>query len=647
LVLALAFTSVVYKAWTLSITIDEAFTYNNWCTGPFSAFFTLSGYNNHPLNTQLCRASVTLFGPGEFTLRLPSVLFSLLYFASMYRLARLLFGASGWLLLTVAVNCANPLVLDHFSTARGYGMGLALWTLGAYYVARWISKPDAERAPIKAGAAMGLAVAAYMTEAFAVAALSASLLTIYLVDRARNQGWAGMSSFAHRVAWPFVATGLAVGLPILWGPLSLARPDGIDGTTVYRLGVKTFLDAVLTYRPTAVSSLMWGPLHKWPWVALLVLFGMLLIAAVVILRRWARVKRLDDLPLVDRQLLVFGTALLVTFLLLRIEPAVLHHPFFGQRRLLFTLPVIFLACPLWLVWLATLGSWGRAASRAGAVVLALLCAHMATQFTPRWFFGWDFDAGTKAIANLLRHTRPASRTEPVRVGATSYLSHSLNFYRSVYRMDWIAPVTLNGPACLYDYYVVLENELAGLGRGEPRVLYRDDVAHTVLAESGPGFRARLATLRQLGFSRRLSCEADLTRREAWAAAGSPGVNGHILAGVMEEPETSHQRWTFERPAFLFDVSDRTNLKLRLHIRLPDLTFKTTGPVRLTVWINGRRLGEESYQSPEDHIFEKPVPPDWIRADGMTLVETTLDKYYVAPGDGQKLGYLFVRGGFVN
>jgi hypothetical protein len=31
---------------------------------------------------------------------------------------------------------------------------------------------------------------------------------------------------------------------------------------------------------------------------------------------------------------------------------------------------------------------------------------------------------------------------------------------------------------------------------------------------------------------------------------------------------------------------------------------------------------------------------------VTLVETALDKYYISPDDGQKLGYLFMDGGFV-
>ena len=74
ILLACLFAANIYKAWTLGITIDEAFTYLNYVSGPFSAVFTEPGYNNHALNTLLCKLSVAVFGLSEFTLRLPSVL---------------------------------------------------------------------------------------------------------------------------------------------------------------------------------------------------------------------------------------------------------------------------------------------------------------------------------------------------------------------------------------------------------------------------------------------------------------------------------------------------------------------------------------------------------------------------------------------
>ena len=44
--------------------------------------------------------------------------------------------------------------------------------------------------------------------------------------------------------------------------------------------------------------------------------------------------------------------------------------------------------------------------------------------------------------------------------------------------------------------------------------------------------------------------------------------------------------------FLFDVKELSNLKFRLNFNLPAVTYRETGPVRLTVWINGHPLPSE-------------------------------------------------------
>jgi hypothetical protein len=389
-------------------------------------------------------------------------------------------------------------------------------------------------------------------------------------------------------------------------------------------------------------------LNKWPWILLLVLLGVLLIAVVIGIVRWIRKGVFEKLSGTERQLLLLAPTLLMTFGLLRIEPKLAHHLYFAERRLLFTFPLLFLTCPLWLYWLGRAGKLGLTASRVGAVALALFGVFSASQFTMDYFYGWQFDAGDKRIANLLRGHQPASpQVQPIRVGATLVMSHSLDFYRRLYGMDWVAPITRAPLNCLYDYYVLREVDAPEIARFHPRVLYRDDAAQTLIAEPGSDVRLRLDSLRQAGFARPLPCLADVASHEPPASAIVGGRDGHFLADVMGGSEGDGQRWTFERPAFYFDVRNREGLRFRLDLRIHPITFKETGPQRLTVWVNGHRLGEESYASAADHSFERPVPAEWIRPDGVTVVETTLDKYYVAAADGQKLGYLFLGAAFVN
>ncbi len=650
LLLALLFAANVYKAGTLSITIDEAFTYNKFVAAPFRSYFAepVGTSNNHPLNTLLCRAAVALLGTSEFTLRLPNLVMGLVYFASAYGLARLLFGPSLWMLLAVSLSCANPFVLDHLSVARGYGLGLAFWTLGTYYLARWVAGEERTGLLVKAGAALALSVASHLMEAFAAAGLAVPFLLMYLVDRAAGGGWRAAWGFVRRGALPFVGAGLVVGVPILWGPARLKFVQEVDGETEFVRGVRSFLDAFLRYRLTSFSSKgpVWTALHRWPWGLLLCFLGLLLVSLAVLVWRWRREGRLERLSIADRLMLVLGGATLVMFFLLRTEPVLLGHVFFGQRRLLGALPLLMLVCPLWFYWLGWQARPLRLARSAGAVLLSLMALHLVSQFTAGSFFNWQRDAGTKRFAQVLRERRPQDAQALVRVGSNPMLSHGLNFYRHIYGMDWLAPLTMDGPVCFSDFYAVYEEELPGLARFAPRVLYRNEVAKTVLAEAGPELRARLAALRNAGFRGSLECGADLIRREAWAAAGTAGVNGHFLRDVMQTGEGDHQRWTFERPAFLFDAPASENPRLALHLRLPPVVLAQTGPIRLRLRVNGRDLGERRLDRPEDHHLLWTVPPNCLRADGLTLVETELDRYYIAPDDGQKLGYLFVAGGFV-
>jgi hypothetical protein len=114
---------------------------------------------------------------------------------------------------------------------------------------------------------------------------------------------------------------------------------------------------------------------------------------------------------------------------------------------------------------------------------------------------------------------------------------------------------------------------------------------------------------------------------------------------MPAAETEHQRWTFRRPAYIFDAPAGRDQRLFLQARLLPVVFEKTGPVRLTLWINGQRIGEQPMPRPADYNLEWTVLDRLLRADGVTLVETELDKYFIAQDDGNHLGYMFLGGGF--
>ena len=113
--LATLFSTNVYRAWTQSITYDEALTYLEFVAPAFSKMGQVYDANNHVLFTLLAKVSIWLLGLSEFSLRLPSLLGGLIYFAACFQLSRLLFGSGFLFLMSVTALALNPYLLDFLS----------------------------------------------------------------------------------------------------------------------------------------------------------------------------------------------------------------------------------------------------------------------------------------------------------------------------------------------------------------------------------------------------------------------------------------------------------------------------------------------------------------------------------------------------
>src|SRR5215469_12965294 len=167
----------VYRAVTQSITTDEAFTYNRFVSSPSAGLVEHFDANNHVLNSLLGKASIALFGLKEWTLRLPSVLGGALYLFAAYRLCFLLFGGGAWSFLTTALLSTDPLLLDHLSAARGYGLALAFLLLSIYQFFR-AAEAKPFRSLYAAGLFCGLSIGANMTSVFPVTALTVAFIAV-------------------------------------------------------------------------------------------------------------------------------------------------------------------------------------------------------------------------------------------------------------------------------------------------------------------------------------------------------------------------------------------------------------------------------------------------------------------------------------
>jgi len=122
-------------------------------------------------------------------------------------------------------------------------------------------------------------------------------------------------------------------------------------------------------------------------------------------------------------------------------------------------------------------------------------------------------------------------------------------------------------------------------------------------------------------------------------------DGDWTAHVVQDippGEPGPWKWTGQKPTV--KIVTRTNQGLRyvIDFTLPDATFKETGPVTMTFLVNDRVLDSLHYKASGEQHFEKAVPPEWIEPGKETLVAASIDKVWVAPADGAKLGFILTR-----
>jgi hypothetical protein len=115
------------RAVTQSVTPGEAGNYDRFIGPSWRESLLEYSPNNHVLNTILVRISTARIHLTEFSLRLPSLLFGVLYMWAAYRLCRRWFGEGRLFLAVLGLMVLNPILIDAMSEARGYGMALACW----------------------------------------------------------------------------------------------------------------------------------------------------------------------------------------------------------------------------------------------------------------------------------------------------------------------------------------------------------------------------------------------------------------------------------------------------------------------------------------------------------------------------------------
>jgi hypothetical protein len=106
------------------------------------------------------------------------------------------------------------------------------------------------------------------------------------------------------------------------------------------------------------------------------------------------------------------------------------------------------------------------------------------------------------------------------------------------------------------------------------------------------------------------------------------------------------RWAFLHPELRFRVLDNHALTFAAELAIPEATFKDTGPVAITVLIEGHPLATLRCPRAEKYRITKPVPPDWVTPGKAVHVTFETEPQWISPTDGAHLSFILYNAGFV-
>ena len=434
-VLSLGFFSlVVLRALKLSVTHDEAYTYLHYVS---QSWWNIIIYkpphipNNHILNTLLIKFSCGVLGCSPFTLRLPNVIFSLVYFWYAASLAKS-FRFPGIQILAFLALCLQVYFFDYFALARGYGMGLALILASVYHLYKYRELNNGHhiwRTLIFAA----FAVYANFTFLYAFIALTMLLVILWL-----QEGNGGTKTIGILLRPVLIVSGILFVFIVI--PLKNISGDLFGGDTSFWRDTVNSLTWNMQYgqHDEASSALSFG-------IAIIVMAGALFFIFDTFGNPQSRFRFYQE-----------------AFLLLCLTAVVqiLQHLILGTQFLMGRTALVY--APLFLVYIIFLfqrfneypGGENIQLGLNSLWVLILLFNFKAINLSHT--FEWEYDAFNKQALELVEADASERELSKLNIGVNWLFEPSLNFYRIAGEKEWLEKLSREGHQdTVYAYYYLL------------------------------------------------------------------------------------------------------------------------------------------------------------------------------------------------
>jgi 4-amino-4-deoxy-L-arabinose transferase-like glycosyltransferase len=436
---------ILYKVFTVPITHDETattvhyFYFNVWEIMMYPDKWS----NNQILNTLITKLFILIFGAEQWVVRLPNVLFFIVYAAAVYRIVKFLFKEDSILFLPAAILfVSNPYLLDFFGLCRGYGIACALATLSVSYLISGFFRSKDKHIWISFALSF---LASYANFTLLVYWVATVILVLFYFFMTRKQFRQYVRPFAVVVVVCLLYLAL-IANPIYKMSVNdefrYWRSNGFYKETILSLIDAWRYESTLFFK---ISS------HTIAIVILGILTVNLIIAFFQFKKSGYKMQSLNQ-PLFVSTFLILLSAFISI-----IQCSLLKTPNLYGRTALFFFPLFIIASIGLLSWLS-LNVNKAVQIVAGFSIVLLSVLHLSFGINLKSIREWPYDASTLEVLQYLEYKHA---DKPIILKTSWFFHPSFHFYYATGKTPWLELkpydklIELNTNA---EYYYIFSNE---------------------------------------------------------------------------------------------------------------------------------------------------------------------------------------------
>jgi hypothetical protein len=438
----------LYKASHASFTHDESFSYLRYTGRSFMEIvsYNKSNTNNHILNTLFMKWFEKIFGNSELALRLPNICAHLVFLIFSFKLISRY--CSRYIIPYFILLNANPILIDFFSMARGYGISNGLMMAGAYYYCRFLENQKT------LNHLFSLLLIGFASLAnFALLNVFVVLIPVHFIF----QFFIFRNKFSLKNLWllnrlSFLMT--AVFAIILYEPLrkSLNKNSLISdfgGTGNFWNDTVNSLLNDFNYRAT-----------YWEITFFFLKMFIIGICLLFLIRSIHYFSGKNKLTLIQKLSLFFGLLVLLIVISIFIQHIFFKTPFLSGRFAIF-LFVLFLLMSCCLLEDVNQSVAPIITKSFLYLFSAAFFVHTLFSLNTSWYNQWKYDMNTKEMLTQLKLEQHETNAT-ISLGISWVFEPTINFYRKTLNLYWLNEADRNGFAVDNDFYYSRPEDLKSI-----------------------------------------------------------------------------------------------------------------------------------------------------------------------------------------